>query len=398
MIKKLKIRFIIVSLLSVLLVLSATIFAINTYNYVKIENEAQHSLTMVIDHGYDDKDMGMGPGHKPEEQNILREHYFIVSFDESGTITNSNFKHIFSISEEDGKNLALDVYNKDSNSGSSESFRYKKEVKGAETCIAFIDINDKISNFQNFLISSTVVSLISYAVLAALIVLASQIIFKTSEESYRKQKSFITNASHELKTPLTIISTDLEIIEMDHGQDEWTNSIRDQVNRLTTMTNQLVTLSKIEENDFKKYPFEDFSLTKLAKECLDSFLPTYKSRDLLLKTVIEDDLSMRANKFLINELFYIFLDNALKYTKDHGQVDMIIRKNKNKIELLFSNDIEENNQIDLTSLFERFYRSPDAKKEGSGIGLSIAKEIVDLHHGKIDAKIKDGKIIFTLMF
>ncbi len=398
MIKKLKTRFIIVSLLTVLFVLFATIFSINTYNYVKIENEAQHSLIVVIDHGLEEKEMGMGPNPKPGEQNILREHYFIVSFNDDGEITDSNFKHIFSISDEEGKELALKVYNQDSFYGKNGSLRYKKEIKEGTTLVAFIDINEKIGGFNNFLITSTIVSLISYAVLAGLIVIAAQIVFKTSEESYRKQKAFITNASHELKTPLTIISTDLEIIEMDNGQTEWTSSIRDQVKRLTKMTNELVTLSKIEENDLKNYPFEDFSLTKLANECLDSFFPIFQSKNLTLDSLVEEDINMHANPFLISELFYVFLDNALKYTKDNGQVNISIKKNKNKIELVFSNDIENDNQIDPNSLFERFYRSPDAKKEGSGIGLSIAKEIVDLHRGKISAKINNNKIIFHLIF
>ena len=184
MIKKLKTRFIIVSLLTVLFVLFATIFSINTYNYVKIENEAQHSLTMVIDHGLEEKEIGIGPNPKPGEQNILREHYFIVSFDDNGEITGSNFKHIFSISDEEGKELALKVYNQDSSYGKNGSLRYKKDIKEGTTLVAFIDINERIGGFNNFLITSTIVSLISYAVLAGLIVLAAQIVFKTSEESY----------------------------------------------------------------------------------------------------------------------------------------------------------------------------------------------------------------------
>ena len=400
MIKKLRLRFILAALGAILFVLSATIGAINTYNYVKIENEAQASLTMVIDQGVQESpgEPGRGGPDKPND-NIVREHYFIVTFDNNGSITNSNFKHIFSINEEDGKELAATIYSKQSNKGSTGNFRYQKKENNEGVYIAFIDIKEKMDNFNAFLVSSITISLISYAILAGLIVLAAHFVFKTSEESYKKQKAFITNASHELKTPLTIINTDLEIVEMDNGQNEWTDSIRDQVNRLTTMTNQLVTLSKLEENDLSQYPFENFSLSNIANECVESFQATFKKKELLLNAQVKEDVQMHGNKYLINELFYIFLDNALKYTKEKGNVDLEVRNNKNRTELLFSNDVEEDQEIDPKQLFERFYRSPNSnKKEGSGIGLSIAKEIIGLHKGKVNVSLSNNRINFLITF
>ena len=164
------------------------------------------------------------------------------------------------------------------------------------------------------------------------------------------------------------------------------------------MTNQLVTLSKIDESNLKNYPFEDFSLSQLAKECLEAFLPTFKNKELTLVDEINEYINMHGNKFLINELFYIFLDNALKYTMDKGEILVRVKNIKSQIEIMFSNDIDKESEIDTNVLFERFYRSPNAKKDGSGIGLSIAKEIIDAHHGKIKANIKDNKIYFVITF
>ena len=400
MIKKLRLRFILMALASILFVLSATIGAINIYNYVKIENEAQSSLRIVVEHGLEESNTQPGKGGptKPEDS-VLREHYFVVAFDNNGDVSGSNFKHIFSINESDGKELAISIYNKNSNKGTHGSYKYLRSENSGTVYIVFLDVKDKMNSFNTFLLSSIAISLISYAVLAALIVLSSRFIFKTSEESYRKQKAFVTNASHELKTPLTIISTDLEIVEMDHGKNEWTDSIRDQVNRLTTMTNQLVTLSKLEENDLSQYPFENFSLNQVANECIEAFLPTFQKKELILECHIKENINMYGNKYLLNELFYIFLDNALKYTKEKGKASLEIRNSKNKIELLFSNDIEDEQEIDTKQLFERFYRSPNSnKKEGSGIGLSIAKEIVDLHKGKFNVSTSDKRINFLITF
>ena len=430
MIKKLRLRFILASLLAVLVVLVAAIASIDIYNYVGIQNDAKKSLVLVVDqeklyadpepysydpgaysYSYDPMNPGgQGQGGQGGQQGgwtwpgmgnyekLMREHYFVVSFDENGDINYSDFMHVFSISEEEGKTLATEIYNKGTKGGVTKGFRYSRDKRNNNTYLAFIDIHERMTNYYDFVKSSIGISAIGYAVVAGLIVMASFFVFKTNEESYRKQKAFITNASHELKTPLTIINTDLEIIEMDNGKNEWTESIHDQVNRLTSMTNQLVILSRLDENDLKNYPFEDFSLSKLANECIEAFLPTYQKNNYEFAKNIEENIGMNGNKYLINELFYVFLDNALKYTKPNGEVGVRVSRNNKKVTIVFYNDVVENHQIDTNLLFERFYRSPSTnKKEGSGIGLSIAKEIVELHKGKISAIVKDNRIIFTII-
>ena len=401
MIKKLRSRFILVSLLSILFVLAATISAINIYNYSKIEKDSEITLNQAIEDGFNDAPMMDGPGGQnkgPRDNRLVGNHYFVVAFNEDGSINQSSFNHIFSITDEYGKQLATDVYNGNKIKGKIDYLRYKKEIQNNLTYVAFVDIREQYDTANNFLVTSLIVSSISYVVLAGLIVLASFLVFKPSEESYKKQKRFITNASHELKTPLTIISTDLEIIEMDNGKSEWTESIKDQVQRLTKMTNQLVTLSKMEEEDFKNFPFEEFSLTDLSKQCVESFLPSFEKQQLTLETDIDEDIKYSGNKYLIDELFYIFLDNSLKYAKENGKVCVFVKKgSKNRINLTFSNDIEDNSEIDTNQLFERFYRSPNTKQTGSGIGLSIASEIVRLHKGKVSAKLDNNQIIFNIV-
>ena len=456
MIKKLRIRFIIAALLSIFFVLAATIAAINVSNYLKSERETDSLLDNVIDREreslvkqntfkYDDMMGGQGgqggqvgqggqgePGagqgginykESDPSKDDPRGQYFISVFGEDGNIWYTNF-HIVSADKEADQQMAIDVYNGTKTSGTINSFRFKKvykldnakrqqytigssmmpeltetDVPIKATYVVFVDTNDSMHSVYNFLVSSVVVAAVSYTVLAALIVVSSHFIFKTSEESYRKQKAFITNASHELKTPLTIINTDVEILKMDHGDNEWTDSIRDQVHRLTMMTNQLVTLSKLDEDNMQNYPFSIFSLSKLAKESVDAFSPTYKKNGFAFNSDIDDGLEIKANQYLINELFYIFLDNALKYAKEKGEINLSVKKNnKNRIEISFNNDIEDD-EIDVDQIFERFYRSPRSnKKEGSGIGLSIAKEICDLHKAKVTASIKEQKIYFVITF
>ena len=164
------------------------------------------------------------------------------------------------------------------------------------------------------------------------------------------------------------------------------------------MTNQLVTLSKLDEDSLNNYPLSNISLSELAKESANAFAPTFEKNEFKFSYEIDDSLSIKGNRNLINELFYIFMDNALKYAKPKGEINLSAKKNKNRVEINFINDIEDD-EMDVNLLFERFYRSPHSnKKEGSGIGLSIAKEIIDLHKAKITTSIKNQKIYFTIVF
>lgn len=403
MIKKLKLKFILISLLSVFFVLFVTIGSINLSNYVMIENDASSSLTTIINEGInnnpDMNNIGPGPGDRGRDDPTMKERYFIVSFDSNGNINNFDYRHIFSISEQSGNELATKIYKDEISGGKYEEYRYKKVVKDdGFTYVAVVDVKERIDNFKNFLVLSTSVSLGAYLVLTVLIVFASQVVFKTSIESYKKQKQFITNASHELKTPLTIISADLDIIEMDNGKNEWSESIRDQITRLTNMTNQLVTLSKLNEDDVSNYPFASFSLSSIAKKVSESFITSFNKENISFSVEEDEDINYFGNQYLIEQLIYIFLDNSLKYTGGENKVSSlkVFSNKKNKVVLTFINSLDKDDEVDPTQVMDRFYRSPSNKKEGSGIGLSIASEIIALHKGKIEVSKDNNQIKFVI--
>ena len=398
MIKKLRIKFIVIAMISVFVVLAGTIGIINISNKVVIENNAKESLTEVIKEGFrDEMNEGPGGGGEPgKNDRLMRNHYYVVEFDNSGNIIKSNYRHIFSINETDGNELARKIYNNELTNGRYQTYRYTKE----NNLVAVLDIKEELDNFNNFLLLSSTISIGAYLAFAALIILSSYIVFRPAEESYKKQKQFITNASHELKTPLTIISTDLEILEMDNGKNEWSESIRDQVVRLTNMTNQLVTLSKLEENDMKNYPFTDIQVTEVVKKVSDSFASSFSQANINFKVELANDVSFNGNSYLFEELIYIFLDNSLKYTggKDKYSSIRLVQDKKNHFFIIFSNSLDEKDELDVSLLSERFYRSPSNKKEGSGIGLSIAKEIINLHKGRLDISKDNNQITFKVSF
>lgn len=384
MIKKLRRKFILISMISVFFVLVVTIGAINISNYVVVENESQQVLTAVIEEGPREQFV---PGQKEDQrkQDLRQEHFFVASFNVDGTINQIDNRQMFILSQEECSELAMKVYNNELKGGKYGNFRYKKAKKeDGTTNVGFVDIKERIDSANKFLLLSSLISIGAYVALIALIMLASKIAFKSSEEAYKKQKRFITNASHELKTPLTVISADMDIIEMDHGKNEWSESIRDQIKRLTEMTNQLVTLSKLEEEDPSKFPFADFSVNEVAKKAVDAFTPSFKKEGIKFAYNSSGNITMYGSQYLIDQLIYIFLDNSLKYTG--GEIKSsyftISENNKGKVEFRFSNTMSKDDEVDVKQMMERFYRSPSNKKEGSGVGLSIAQEIINLHKGK----------------
>ena len=402
MIKKLKLKFILISLLSIFIVLVVTFSTINISNYSAAELEAKDTIKEVLKHGTNDIVDGVISSDKNNENRVeLRKvHYFVVSFGQDGSIVAINNRHMFILSESQCRDLATKVFNNKLTGGKYESFRYGKETKAdGFTYVGFVDIKEKLDGANRYLLISSLIALGSLAAFSVLVVLGSNFAFRSTEDAYKKQKRFITNASHELKTPLTIISADMDLIEMDNGKSEWSESIRDQLVRLNEMTNQLVTLSKIEE-DTTNFPLEDFSVNEVCKKAIESFTPGFKKEKIKFSHNITGNLTMHGNKQLIEELVYIFLGNSLKYTGgDIKSSYFVVSENsKGKIEFKFSNTISSDDEVDTKQIMERFYRSPSTKKEGSGVGLSIAQEIINLHKGSIKIDKNNNTILFIITF
>ena len=388
-------------MLSVFAILFIAMAAINISNYVVVENDATTVLNEVIRQGTKEQAPGDPNKEHKEPVELRQQHYFVVSFNSDGSVKEINNKQMFMLSKEECQELATKVLNDELKGGKYNSYRFAKSLKNdGLTYVGFLDIKDKLESFNQFLLSSSLISLGALAAFFVIIFIGSKIIFKPTEEAYKNQKRFITNASHELKTPLTIISADLDLLEIDNGKSEWSESIRDQITRLNEMTNQLVTLSKLEEEDNTRFPFEDFSVNEVCNKAIDAFSSSFKNENIRFSHNITGNITMFGNKHLIDELIYIFLDNSLKYTggDNKNSCFVVSQDNKGKIEFRFSNTISSNDEVDIKQIMDRFYRSPSTKKEGSGVGLSIANEIIKLHKGKIEIDRNASTISFVIRF
>lgn len=229
-----------------------------------------------------------------------------------------------------------------------------------------------------------------------LLLLLSKRIVRPVAESYEKQKQFITDAGHELKTPLTIIGADADLAEMECGENQWIQDIRRQTQRLTELTQDLIYLSRMEEEGLSLQSI-DFPLSDVAEEMAHSFLPLAQNQGKRLEIAVQPMLSFRGDEKSIRQLCSILLDNALKYSPQEGELLFRLEKQGKNILLSVSNTTSQPiKKEELCHLFDRFYRTDPSRNSqtgGYGLGLSIARSIVTAHKGKIRAESPQESVL-----
>ncbi len=209
-----------------------------------------------------------------------------------------------------------------------------------------------------------------------------------------KQKEFITSASHELKTPLTVILADTQLLESDIGENEWLTDIMKQTNRMTEMTHRLVYLSRTEEQDGNFVKIE-FPVSDLAEEIAQSCRAVANNSGRECSVDVQERITYCGDEKAIRELMTALLDNAFKYGTPGGQVGVTLTAERHGVRFSVQNTVSGIGQEQTKKFTERFYRSDTSDKvKGFGIGLSIARAVAEGHKGKLNIELKGGIIIF----
>lgn len=431
MIRKLRRRFILITMLSVSLVLLIIMSVINCLNYRNVVKDADTVLSMLqdFDGSFPMPGDGFGPGpggpahpDGTEEEDDwgtfqrskghsmrsgfggiggefsaetpFESRYFSVNLDAEGTVLSSDTSRIAAVSEEDAVSYAESVLSRKSNAGFSHGYRFLKyEEEDGSTMVLFLDCQRSLSNFRSFLMISILVSLTGFAAVLLLVILLSGRVIRPVQESYEKQKRFITDAGHELKTPLTIIDADVSVLEMDIGENEWIDDVRAQTKRLAGLTQDLIYLARMDEENMELQKI-DFPFSDVAAETAQSFRGRAQVEGKAFSSDIEPLLSLYGEEKSIRQLMTILLDNAVKYADDSGSISFRVSKKGKNTVIEVKNTTDGIDPDTLPHMFDRFYRgdkSRNSGKSGYGIGLSIASAIVSAHKGRIEASSPDGK-------
>ena len=408
MIKKLRHKFIAISVLSVFLVLAVIMSAINILNYSRVVRDSDAVLNVLAENDGQFPKREGGFKHRERSRDWLfdelspelspelayESRYFTVRMSAEGNVTSVDTGRISAVDTETAKEYAEELWESSRTSGFVSNYRFLKKDDCGDTVLIFLDCRSRISSFRSFLIYSILVSLAGMVAVAVLVLLLSKMVMKPVQESYEKQKSFITDAGHEIKTPLTIIDADATILEMDCGEDnEWIRDIRAQVSRLSSLTKDLIYLSRMEEEKPHVQNI-DFPLSDVIIETAQSFQSLAKVQEKTFTVEVEPMLNLCGDEKAITHLVSILLDNALKYSDEKGTISLRAYSKGRSVCIEVFNTAENVDTSGLDRLFDRFYRADKSRNSqtgGYGIGLSIAKAVVEAHKGKITASSADGK-------
>ena len=441
MIKKLKTRFIILAMVSLTILLAVIVAGMNIINYNKVVSDADDRLTVL--EGYsgrllerENSDVGdgqfmhdgneesggqddpfenredflgpKGPGGPSMTRDEAEEaRFFSVFVDSGGNVTRTNTERISAVDSEEAAEFAKEALASGEDRGFVEELRYSVSEKDGVTIVTFLDCGRVLESFRDFLRASVLMSLIGLLVVFAVICYFAGRIVKPVAESYEKQKRFITDAGHEIKTPLAIIKANLDLLDMQmddiegaHGRSAETEDLRDglaeiggQVNRLAGLTNDLVYLSRMEEAE-SSLIMTDVPLSDIAGESVSAFDNLAKENGRSIAADIEEGITVRGSTKELEKLMSIILENAVKYSEGGAPIEVTVKKEgKNAVAEVRNTVADELTNEKLSHVFERFYRtdaSRNSETGGHGIGLSMAQAIVSAHGGKISARTTDG--------
>ena len=316
--------------------------------------------------------------------------HFTVFFDESGNVQKTFMESIFSIPEGKAIDYAETAAEGKSDRGWIYNYRYKVFSTATGYGVVLVDGSMSRSSLMQSMSIAGLVLLGCSALVLILIFLLSKKAVKPIAESYEKQKQFITDANHELKTPLTLILANLDIAEAELGKNEWLDDIRSEGHRLTELVNQLIALSRMDEEG-QSLNITEVEFGELTSDTIAEFEPLAKERGKTLSASIDNTVKLLGDEVLLQKLVGILMDNTIKYCDNDGEISVTLRRGK-RIVLSVENTYAAVEGIELNRLFDRFYRADKARKftGGYGIGLSMARAIVEKHNGEITAYKKDA--------
>lgn len=381
MTKKLRIRFIIFSMLALIIMQGLIIFFSAHKSYNKMIDNADGIIASVYN-AY------------PRSADVDAR-YFVVTFRENGTVSDIDLSHIVTVKRKGADAYAKNALNSGNDRGFIDIFRYNIFREQEKTVVVFLARGGNIEAFKSNTASSILFSSVGLGIMFLFLLAASYWVTRPIALSYQKQKEFVTSASHEMKTPLTVISADADILLMENEDNEWLKDIRAQANRLTNMTHSLISLARMDEQNIPITCIE-FPVSDIAEDVAKSYqaLAVKGKKNFNIKIV--PNLSYCGDENMIRQLFTILLDNAFKYSKENGLIDFSLQQSSHNIVITVTNTSDHVSKEQISRFFDRFYRSDNAvssKKNGYGLGLSIADAIVKSHKGKISAKTPENGLI-----
>lgn len=404
MLKKMRKRFIAAAMAAFAAVILTLLCVINLWNRSDITRQQDETLQRIANMEANtfrpqQTDLPPLPGgerYSQEVQYMLR--FFSVTCTGDGHIRSVNQDFIASISRQDAELYTAAVLAKGHQRGYYNGYRYLKTGFGDGYRLVFLNAERELQSMNDLLMLTIGIAFGCLLLVFLLVVLFSRHAIAPYQRNLETQKQFITNAGHELKTPLTAIATSADVLAMEQDNNEWVQNIQRQSARLSRLISDLVTLSRLNEEN----PFPDktqFSLSDVVWEAAEPFPSLSRARGKTYSQQIADDITVSGDRQAVQQMVSILLDNAVKYCSEGGDISLLLTRQGNRSLLEISNSCTLPEGTDISRLFDRFYRadpSRSAKISGSGIGLAIARATVEAHGGSIQVQQSGNRITFRV--
>lgn len=400
MIKRLQRRFIRIAIIALTIAMTLVVGIVNLFNWISVRNEWKETLSFLVQNSSFSEQDGLGErmkGKNRHDRNLISESsWFSVTFDENGRQRSMNLSAMNEADEQTAAELARQALQSGKDSAFLQDYLYQVQdgPSGGQT-VYFLDCETKLATVRTLGVISLLACLGGIALAFLIVVLASKKAVEPTIRNIEQQKQFITNAGHELKTPLTVISTNMELLQMENGDNPWIRSTQKQTSLLRHLVDELVYLSRMEEEN-APLSMESLDLTGLIQETAEPFAAMAEYNGLQFTTEVENNLHLTGDRSSIQRLILILCDNAVKYAADNGEINVSAKTEGRNIIFTVTNDVTVPlSKEQCSHLFDRFYRTdPSRSKEkqsGFGIGLSIAAAITEKHGGSITAAMQSGK-------
>lgn len=359
------------------------------------------------------------PDEKQHDENFpdpfkgkVKRTYIYIEFNDINHLDSIIYQYCDSENDEAVKKAAVQIFNSKKDRGKisidKNKYRYllKYNPPKDNYSIVFLDRTLEISTINRLLFIFIIITGIGLIFIFFISILLANWTIKPVAKAWDQQKQFIADASHELKTPLTVISTNTDVIlsnssDTVESQSKWLNYIKNETIRMTKLVNSLLYIAKYDANE-TKILFKKINLSNIISSICLQYEPLIYENNKKLITDIDNNITIMGDEDKIKQLLNILMDNALKYSLNNGIIKISLKKNKqSNVYITVSNSSETINKEQLNKIFDRFFRidsSRNRKTGGSGLGLNIAKSIVEIHKGSINVMNKDNITSFIITF
>ena len=396
MLIKLRFKFVGIAFLSIMLVTAIILGLTVLENFMIVDEQINQVLDIIESNNNLIVDV-----HENylSNESIYATRYFIATF-KDGQIDTLDLSKIATINEVEARKIAMNAFASNEKFGYNNFFKFKKVQSEDIVQYIFLDVTLQLKNLKSMSEATIAIYMISMVVLFGALMSISGFVLKPISENIKKQKQFVTNAGHELKTPLAIITADIDVLELEVGEDnEWIQSIRNQTERLNQLIKSLLSLSRYDMENKDEPEITVFNVSELINEEINNFKPMAVNKTISFEKLTDGDILVKTEIDNIRQLLGLFLDNAIKYTPENKNIKISIRKAGRKLIMIFENNYDNSKKLNTKRIFERFYRgekSHNKEIQGYGIGLSIVQSIVEKYNGHVKAVVDDDRIQFIV--